>query len=142
MEKKEIVLAGLYPSDRKIFTPVQVQKLFFLLDKNISAFIDGPVFDFQPYNYGPFDKSVYCTLEELHTDGFVEIIPFNSRSNYRLTNEGQIEAKKIFSKLDQVSRAYITNVSNFVLSLSFSELVSAIYKAYPEMRVNSVFQEN
>lgn len=141
MDKREIVLAGLYPLEQKFYSPVQVQKLFFLLDENISELVDGPHFDFQPYNYGPFDHVVYRTLEELEFEGLVEIKPANSRVKYRLTNEGQNEAEKVFQELDPKAQNFIEKVSDFVLKLSFSSLVSSIYKAYPEMRKNSVFQE-
>lgn len=141
MDSKQIVLAGLYPSNQKAYSPVQVQKLFFLIDKNIPKLIDGPLFDFQPYNYGPFDKTVYRVIEELSEEGLAEIVPSSSRLNYRLTNEGQKEGELIFKRLAPAAQKYISDVSTFVLSLSFSSLVSAIYKAYPEMRENSVFQE-
>jgi hypothetical protein len=42
--------------------------------------------------------------------------------------------------MDKKAIAYIRQASEFVRSLSFTQLVSAIYKAYPEMRENSVFQ--
>jgi hypothetical protein len=42
--------------------------------------------------------------------------------------------------MDEQARDYIDRESIFVRSLSFPELVAAIYKAYPEMRANSVFQ--
>ena len=141
MDKRDIVLAGMYPSRQKFYSPVQIQKLFFLLDENIPELIDGPQFTFQPYNYGPFDHVVYRVLEELEFDGLVEIMSSNSRGMYRLTNEGHNEAEKIFEALDPKAQRYIDKVSDFVLSLSFSSLVSAIYKAYPEMRRNSVFQD-
>jgi hypothetical protein len=141
MDQKQIVLAGLYPSSQKIHSPVQVQKLFFLLDRNIPKLITGPLFNFQPYNYGPFDKAVYEIIEVLTEEGLAEIIPSYSRLNYRLTCEGQEEGEKIFKSLNPLAQNYISDISNFVLSLSFSSLVSAIYKAYPEMRENSVFQE-
>ena len=42
--------------------------------------------------------------------------------------------------LHENAQAYIRSASNFVRNHSFSKLVSAIYKAYPEMQANSVFQ--
>jgi len=141
MDRKQIVLAGLYPSNQQYHSPVQVQKLFFLLDRNIPKLIDGPHFEFKPYNYGPFDHQVYRVLEELESEGMVEIFSAGYRNNYRLTIEGQHKANEIFDNLDPEAKDFISRISEFVLSLSFSSLVSAIYKAYPEMRENSVFQE-
>ena len=140
MDQKEIILAGLTPANGVIHTPVQVQKLFFLLDKNIPELYGGPLFDFQPYNYGPFDKAVYDVLRELTIEGYVDIIPQGSLTCYKLTASGQKEGEKLLSELPQSARKFIEEVSVFVRRLSFTQLVSAIYEIYPEMRANSVFQ--
>jgi uncharacterized protein len=141
MDQKEIVLIGLAPAKGAFHSPVQVQKLFFLLDTIIPNDINGPLFSFQPYNYGPFDKRVYEILESLAKEGYVEMVRSNSWNNYRLTSKGQEEGEKLLNSLNEKPMKYIKAVSEFVRSLSFTELVTAIYRAYPEMRENSVFQE-
>ena len=140
MTKEEIVLVGLAPAMQRLHSPVQVQKLFFLLEENISDSLDWPHFDFQPYNYGPFDKGVYDVLNELRNQGLVEVAPEKNWSAYRLTADGQKRADALLSLLPDNVRNYVIETSEFVRRLSFSQLVSAIYKAYPNMRVNSVFQ--
>jgi hypothetical protein len=141
MDRREIVLAGLSVGNCDLFTPVQVQKLFFLIDKNIAEKINGQTFfNFEPYNYGPFDKKVYTTLEELATEGHVEMIPQGSWTSYRLSDKGKKEGARILGSLSPKEQEYVSNVSQLVRKLSFSQLVSAIYKAYPEMQVNSAFQ--
>lgn len=55
--------------------------------------------------------------------------------------EEEREAVRILRQLPPKAQTYIERVSTFVRGLSFTQLVSAIYKAYPEMRANSVFQE-
>lgn len=65
MDREDLVLACLAPAKGALHSPVQVQKMFFLIDRNISEDIEGPLFDFHPYDYGPFDKAVYETLEKL-----------------------------------------------------------------------------
>jgi hypothetical protein len=142
MDKREIILAGLAPAKGAPHTPVQVQKLFFLIDRNISDLIGGPFFDFQPYNYGPFDKEVYLTLELLEFEGLVKITSERTWRTYMLTQEGQKIGDEILSKLPKKAQNFIINASKFVREHTFTQLVSAIYKAYPEMRQNSVFQGN
>jgi len=143
MDKKEIILAALAVGEGAIHTPVQVQKLLFLIDKNISHSIGGPFFDFQPYAYGPFDKQISRLLYLLHEDGDVEIIrnPALQWVKYRLTTQGQKKGEAIINSVSKEIKNYFKKLSKFVRSLTFAELVSAIYKAYPEMRVNSVFQD-
>lgn len=140
MTKREIILAALATAKGSRHTPVQVQKLLFLIDKEIPVPVNGPHFNFQPYNYGPFDKAVYDELIALASEGCVEIIPENTWLSYRLTQTGQEEGDKLLGSLQADARDYIDKASQFVRSLSFSQLVSAIYKAYPEMQVNSVFR--
>lgn len=141
MDRKEIVLAGLSTGDCDLFTPVQVQKLFFLIDKNISGEINGKqFFNFEPYNYGPFDKEVYFTLNDLAKDGYIEMISQGSWTSYKLSSEGLTEGIRIFKTLPLKAQEYMKSVSQIIKTLSFSQLVSAIYKTYPEMKANSVFQ--
>jgi uncharacterized protein YwgA len=140
MNQREILLAGLAPAQGAPHRPVQVQKLFFLLDRNIPELMDGPHFHFAPYSYGPFDKTVYDELEALAAEGFVDIVSERTWHNYKLSVAGQMAGEKLLSELPQKAQDYIRRISQFVRDLNFAELVSAVYQAYPEMRENSVFQ--
>ena len=140
MKRRNLMLAAMSVANGEVHTPVQVQKLFFLIDKEIPKLVSGPHFDFKPYNYGPFDQDVYRELELLATAGLVELVPQSTWSSYRLTQEGQSKGDKYFGVLKPKASEYIAEASKFVRSLSFTQLVSAIYKAYPKMRERSVFQ--
>jgi uncharacterized phage-associated protein len=140
MNQQEIVLAALAPAKGASHSPVQVQKLLFLIDRNIPSVIEGPLFNFQPYNYGPFDKTVYDILDQLALEGYADIIPEQTWRSYKLTAKGQLEGDRLLQGFPNFAIEYINEISNFVRKLSFTQLVSAIYRAYPEMRANSVFQ--
>lgn len=135
------VLASMSPAGTGPFSPVQVQKLFFLLDENVAEQTGGQHFNFEPYDYGPFDKDVYLELETLKEEGLVEILKTYSHGSriYKLTDEGLKTGSGDFDKLSKPVQQYICAVVEFVRSLTFAQLVSTIYEAYPEMRVNSVF---
>ncbi len=141
MNRRECVLAAMAPAKGTQHSPVQVQKLFFLIDRNVADFVDGPHFDFRPYNYGPFDKAVYEVLEELATEGYVDIILERTWVNYKLTVIGQKLGEELLCGLQEEAKQFIERISEFVRGLTFTQLVSAIYRGYPEMRANSVFQE-
>ena len=142
MERSRFVLAAMSSGGSKAFFPVQVQKLLFLLDENTSQWVDGPYFEFEPHDYGPFDSNVYRELEQLRDLGFVEILPDpKGIRTYRLTDEGREKGREAAEELPTFVSKYAADVVKFVLSLSFSGLVSAIYRAYPDMKVNSVFAE-
>lgn len=145
MDKNAIVLTALAPAQGAAFSPVQVQKLLFLIERNIADKVDGPHFNFQPYDYGPFDAAVYGVLDDLADEELIEVldVPGQSWKRYRLTEAGQIEGGVFFNSInDKNIRNYIETLSSFVLKLTFPQLVSAVYKAYPEMKVNSVFGAN
>ena len=140
MNREELVLASLAPGNREVYSPVQVQKLLFILDRVAYKVTDGPHFNFEPYDYGPFDMAVYEVLGELSEQGLVKITPGRWNS-YNLTASGQEKGMGCLNKLSESYQTYFQSLSDFVMSLSFSELVSSVYKAYPEMKVNSVFRD-
>lgn len=141
MGRDVFMLAAMCPAGSGSFSPVQVQKLFFLVNENVAKQAGRSYFDFQPYDYGPFDKEVYRELEQLDERGLVEITNPDSRGNraYRLTNEGSRAAREAFDGLEEPIQNYIGETVEFVRNVPFDELVSAIYQAYPDMKKNSVF---
>lgn len=140
-KRQRIVLAALAPACGAVHSPVQVQKLLFLIDREIKQHIDGPHFRFGPYNYGPFDKAVYAELETLASEGYVEVVPQAGWQGFRLTPTGQAVGNSVLFGMTKVPQDYIHKASAFVRNLSFADLVSAIYKAYPDMKANSIFQQ-
>ena len=143
MDTDDLMLAGLSPAGSEPFSPVHVQKLFFLLDQHIADYTDGPHFMFEPYDYGPFDKDVYLHLATLQTQGYVHITRPSRYTvrTYSLTSEGHIRGKRVLEDLPKQIQQYISDLVAVVRSMSFAELVSTIYRFYPEMRANSVFRE-
>jgi hypothetical protein len=140
--RQKVVLAALAAERSSSFAPVQVQKLFFLLDQNIAADFGGPQFSFEPYDYGPFDRAVYSELEALAQKGLVaiEAAPGAGRRKFSLTAAGYDAGRAAFAQLSARAQDYLTRVSAWVRSLSFAELVGSIYKQYPSMKANSVFR--
>lgn len=139
--RQALILAALASgSSSSELSPVQAQKLFFLIDKNAPHLCDGPWFQFAPYDYGPFDSSVYSELDWLSHTGHIEIVRSGPYRTYRLTDLGRTKAKKSLKRFDAEAKAYFGRAKDWVKSLSFRELVSAIYQAYPEMRAKSIFK--
>lgn len=140
--QKDIVLAALAASNGADFSPAQIQKLMFLIDENISGFIGGKKFAFKPYDYGPFDRGVYDTVESLERDGLTSIgrVSHGQWNTYRATPDGVRTGQEVLSSLPSEVSTYIHNLSSWVRSLSFTQLVSWIYSQYPAMKANSVFR--
>ncbi len=143
LSRRKFVLIGLAPAQGCPHTPVQVQKLFFLLQArgSQSPALGHAYFDFKPCHFGPFDKFVYVELEGLQNQGWVEV-SFDSSGlkNYRLTPEGQLEANKLLDELDSRSRKFAVAVSEWIHRQTFFNLLNTIYHHFPDMAVNSVFR--
>jgi len=142
MERRDVVLAALAAGKGAPHQPVQVQKMLFLLDKEIGPALGGPHFDFTPYAYGPFDASVYDELDGLAAAGLVEIDSRGGtkRRTYMLTPSGQAEGDRLLNGLHASVSEYIRALSEWLRSLTFDQLVSTIYKLYPDMQARSVFR--
>jgi uncharacterized protein len=140
LDARRIALAGLAAAPGMALTRVQAQKLYFLIDRQLADRLDGPAFNFVPYHYGPYDKNVYRILEELAVQGLVALYPSGARQTFQLTPRGEISASRELASLPQEVSRHIVQLATWVRTLSFSDLITAIYRAYPEMRANSVFQ--
>ena len=103
-----------------------IQATTVVLDENVAKQISGSYFDFQPYDYGPYDKDVYIELNQLEKERLVEIITPTVQGvrSFRLTNEGQQAGNEVLGEFPEPIQQYIRDVVNFVRSLSFAELVS------------------
>lgn len=141
MERDEIILAALAAGgENATFTPVQVQKLFFLLDREAAHLVDGPHFNFTPYDYGPFDRGVYDGLDALARQNLARVQNTGRYRVYALSQAGFQQGVARLGQLPEPARTYVANVAQWVRQLSFEQLVASIYNRYPEMKANSVFR--
>ncbi len=141
MNRGDVLLAILAAAGGRSFTPAQIQKAAFLVSRNAPRLVsEGPNFGFVPYDYGPFDVSVYSEAEKLERRGLADIIPNGRWRLYAATQEGVEHGNAIAARADADGAAYIRAVADWVLSLDFATLVKSIYEAYPEMRENSIFK--
>lgn len=143
MHRRDLLLAVLASAEGRAFTPVQLQKSVFLICRNVPSLINsGPTFNFTPYDYGPFDPSVYTEAESLALSGQAIIAPSASGrwSTYAASDIGVARGRALIAELQANIQDYIRRISEWVRSQSFRDLVKSIYDAYPEMKVNSVFR--
>ncbi len=143
MGRRDWNLMVLAAADGDPLSPVQLQKSLFLLGKNLPNSIIGDEFyDFQPYNYGPFDASVYFDASWLTERGFATRSESNAKwSAYAASREGLDRARQLEASLSKDVAAYVRETVAWVRSQSFPSLVRTIYRLYPEMKINSVFND-
>jgi hypothetical protein len=139
MERKDWALLAISFAGGRGLSPVQLQKSLFLLGKELPAEVGDGFYDFIPYNYGPFDRAVYVDANKLSEDGLVNIAE-RSLKEYSPTPLGLQCASLLEGAASPRARAYLQQIVKWTQSLSFSQLVRAIYDRYPEYRQNSVFQ--
>ena len=141
MDQRSTVLAALAVTPGQALTRVQAQKLLFLIDRQLAPMIGGEAFSFAPYHYGPYDSDVYRTMERLIAEGALSIVPQpGAGSAFTLTDSGRATAAPIIQALPPSALEHMNRLGIWVRSLSFVDLVGAIYRAYPEMRARSIFR--
>ncbi|GMV07916.1 MAG: hypothetical protein AMXMBFR53_41910 [Gemmatimonadota bacterium] len=145
MHRRDWTLLAIASGDAAVTQPVQLQKALFLLGEKLTPDHLGTeaFYEFTPYDYGPFSKAVYSDAEALEAEGLVAIRrPPDTRFNlYVATLAGQQRAAELRGGLSPEASEYLDRLMSWVRSLSFQELVKAIYQSFPEMKANSVFQE-
>jgi hypothetical protein len=143
LPREQIALVILSLANGEPFTPVQIQKALFLADDKASGAFSSR-YDFQPYDYGPFDRQVYSDIDELAQNGMAQINqqPGARWRTYSASVVGIDLGQHYAERLTDEQRAVLEKIVQLVRSLSFNELVSAIYRAYPPMRARSVFRED
>ena len=120
------------------FDPIRVQKLLFLVDREVSERIGGPFFDFQPYHYGPFDADVYRVIDELATAEDVRIDGSGLYPCYFLTESGYRRGIAVLDGLPDPVANYLRDAARWVRLTPYRRMLSAIYSRYPDTAINSV----
>jgi uncharacterized protein YwgA len=142
MKRKEWVLLALAAAAGEPLSPVQLQKSLFLLGKAFPKNLGRGYYKFEPYHYGPFDSAVYRDAEELMSEGLATVGSSNRGrwTEYSASLDGISEAAKIKDRAPSEAARYLERVVEWAKSLTFPQLVRAVYAEYPEYRKNSVFQ--
>ena len=84
--------------------------------------------------WGPYGHAVLLGLAYSVGSGFSE-----PQQRGLIVAVSQTRGSQTLEGLEAPVRHHLKELASFVRSLSFAGLVSAVYKAYPEMRANSVF---
>ena len=142
MERKDWTLLAIASAGGEPIQPVQLQKALFLLGRERAVHVPG-FYEFEKHNWGPFSKAIFEDAEKLEAEGLVVIVrlPWRSMKEYLPTEAGKRMAESFMKEVPGDSGSYLMRAVQWVRSLSFSELLTQIYKRYPEFRTNSLFRE-
>jgi hypothetical protein len=126
-------------SGRFDLDPIRLMKGGFL------AWQQGPeewkeLFAFRAYDYGPFDSRLYRVRDDLIERGLLSVIRKGRYDSYELTEAGRAQVA-VLARHEPAQADYLRRVGAWVTSLSFSDLLTEIYGAFPEFATNSVFNK-
>ena len=141
MKRSDWTLLALAAGNGRPLSPVQLQKVLFLLGEK--GKVGRGYYQFRPYNFGPFSPDIYVDAESLERMGLARIDraePGRPWAVYAATPEGISAAEKL-DGLDRSTRQYVKALVEWAKGLSFQQLVSAVYREFPDQRVNSIFVE-
>ena len=128
---------GELPTDQ-----LRVMKGIFLFTK------EGPpsvreIYDFAPYDYGPFAPPVYGDLDRLEAEGLIRksyVIGTNQRV-FDLTTRGSQEYQNLISSAPEDALDALREIKTRVTSLGFADLLREIYDKYPYYASRSLFNK-
>lgn len=138
LDRQDIVLllAEGAEGGRHPFDPIRVMKGSFTV-----AMLGTPEmkaqFDFRPYDYGPFDASVYRARDALLGRGLLSSDRTGRYSSYSLTERGREHAATLRAELPDGQAEWLRQIGRWVSSKSFNDLLEEIYARFPEYAVRS-----
>lgn len=142
MTREDWLLLVLAAAKDRGLTPVQLQKSLFLLGRGLKGHLGSGFYRFVAHNYGPFDAQIYRDASRLGDEQLLEARNEGRRwPQYYIANKGLQRAKELHREIPREVSEYVTNTVEWTQSLSFRDLVAAIYEKYPAYRVNSIFQQ-
>ena len=142
VNNRDITLLVIAAAGDTGLSPVQLMKSVFLISRSGLSDLPSNFYPFFAYNYGPFHPEVYRDVEALVDEELVLEIRDAGRnwSKYAATQAGFRYAENLKHQVAREFSDYVGAVVTWVQSLTFDQLLRAIYAKYPEMRENSVFQ--
>ena len=104
----------------------------------VSERIGGPYFSFQPYLYGPFDKSIYGLVRTMESAGDLRISADGGYARYSLTQAGYLRGEAILASFPDSVAEYFRRAARWTHLMPYRQMLAAIYRQFPEMARNSV----
>lgn len=140
------LLSQLLAIRRQAVMQTQMMKYLFLTQERGGEKLGvNRLYQFQPYNYGPFSKKVYADLNTLVKKRLIDVEKRKKVRNpkdefvlIRLTQKGVSVAQSVVSQLDQELREVICGVVSEFGLLSHEQLLNRVYELYPDYASKSV----
>jgi DNA-binding PadR family transcriptional regulator len=136
-----LLLYLAYPGGKYEVDQLRAMKGMFLFTK------DGPetvrnLYNFSPYNYGPFDSAIYRDLERLEEEHLIrsEPTPGSNRRIFRMTTDGIDRSQELATAVSPAAAKELQAIKNFTTNRSFMDLCDAIYERFPAFASRSLIR--
>ena len=138
---KDWTLLSIAFSRARPLTPVQLQKVLFLLGKQMPAEVGPTFYTFDAYDYGPFCRQVYVDAEELRDEGLISMVtnPRGDWSDYAASQAGIKNASDLAKLAPPKVVDHLAKLVTWVSKQTFLQLVKWVYANYPQYKKNSIF---
>jgi hypothetical protein len=124
---------GQFPLD-----PIRLMKGCFIVSE-IGPAAWKDLFEFRPFDYGPFDPSVYRARDALVGKDLMVATPAGRYSQYSITPAGRARASEIAEGLEESHLAeWLRSIGHWVTSKSFTDLLREIYDRFPNYATRSI----
>lgn len=145
--KEEFLLAILH-FGKGVYGKTKLQKLAFLVQREMAGGLFDDTFDFQPYYYGPFAPEIYEVVESLEGEDLISVRERRTEKDgdvvlahdYELTPEGEEEAAEFLDSLPDDDQAQVRKLVEAHNFRSLAKLLEYTYEEYPEMAERSVWE--
>lgn len=135
----DVLLRIITSAEGDPLSPVQLQKVAFLIGEECRDYVPPDYYEFVAYDYGPFCADIYKDTEKLQQEGLITI-DLNSEGRWKEYRAAFRSRNHDASLIPPPLADYINRVVDWAMSLSFRELVSTIYHLYPDYARNSIFR--
>ena len=137
-DRTDVLLKIITAAEGDPITPVQLQKIAFLVGQECAEFVPESYYNFVPYDYGPFCIDIYRDAELLEARGLVSI-DLNRAGGWKEYRATFRSSGAVTNSIPDIVVGYIETAVKWAIGLTFRELVSSIYHHYPQYRENSIF---
>ena len=125
---------GAYGLDR-----IRLMKGMFLLSQEGPPPVQG-LYDFRPYDWGPFSAEIYRDMSQLEGAGWVVAAGAQPYEAYAATDAGRARAEGLREALSEAVLEKLTQLKKLTTSLSFLDLLEWVYERHPEYATRSKLQ--
>jgi len=141
LDQQDVVLLmaagadGPFPLD-----PIRVMKGCFLVAQRGTAEW-RTLFSFEPYDYGPFDASVYRARDALIAREMLSVDRSVRHGAYSLTESGRERVANLRRVIGDDGADWLRRIGQYVTSKSFTDLLDEVYALYPEFATRSRYAQ-